>query len=79
MGAVSNLKHNVVLRIVIRNHLSDGVTRQSNVFEKRAYNANYTVTVQTDGMQVNEGWGTPEWLVGGMMGFLLPAGMGFGL
>ena len=58
---------------------SDGMTRQSNVFEKRAYNANYTVTVQPDGMQVKEGWGTPEWLVGGMMGFLLPAGMGFGL
>jgi hypothetical protein len=46
---------------------SDGVTRQSNVFEKRAYNANYTVTVRPDGMQVKEGWGTPEWLVGGMM------------
>ena len=46
---------------------SDGVTRQSNVFEKRAYNANYTVNVRPDGMQVTEGWGTPAWLVGGMM------------
>lgn len=46
---------------------SDGVTRQSNVFEKRAFNANYTVTVRLDGLQVDEGWGTPEWLVGGMM------------
>jgi hypothetical protein len=46
---------------------SDGVTRQSNVFEKRAYNANYAVTVRPDGMQVKEGWGTPAWLVGGMM------------
>jgi len=52
-------------RLVI--DFSDGKTRQSNVFEKRAYNANYTVTVQPDGMQVKEGWGTPEWLVGGMM------------
>lgn len=46
---------------------SDGETRQSNVFEKRAYNANYTVIVRPEGMQVREGWGTPGWLVGGMM------------
>lgn len=46
---------------------SDGVTRRSNIFEKRAYNANYTVTVRPDGMQVKEGWGTPGWLAGGMM------------
>lgn len=45
---------------------SDGVTPESGVFQKRTFNASYTVTVSPEGMTAKEGWGVPESLMLGL-------------
>ena len=39
---------------------SDGITRESNVFTKKSFEANYTVTIEENDLVVEEGRGYPN-------------------
>lgn len=56
-------------RLVIE--FSDGVTRESNVFETRSFNNEYRVTVRQDDLQVEWTKGSSNPLVGLLVGVLL--------
>ena len=55
----------------LRVTFSDGVTRQSNVFDKHAFHAAYRVTVGQNDLRVKEGLGSPNSILITLLGSLV--------
>lgn len=54
----------------LRLTFSDGVTRESDVFEKSYFNARYVVTVRSDDLVVEEHIPIPTMIIGGTLGLV---------